>query len=387
MPITKDGSGTIVETPVKDKDQFERTGVVRDDMFAIADDIVKTKQIKFEAGGQAADSSVTIAAGNNSGNVTLTLPSTSGTLVTAAGAANTFSTIQCDSGTSPTADSATDTLTLTGSGGITVTGDATTDTVTIASSAVQSVGTFGSSPDAKGASISGTTITMQPADATHPGMVTTGTQTMAGDKTFSGNVTASVLKASSDLNLNEAAAAQPVIKWNTTNADRILFKGNTTTAFLIRADGYVTPTTGYTIGTTLLTNRQIWDSSGNTMAFYSGGLVSGFKFLNTTDTTNSFTDGFVHIAPPTAATVGLVIKGAGSQTADFITYKNSGGTALGGRYSNGIPYVPSFTVGTLPSASTYTRGIIYVSDETGGATMAFSDGTNWRRMADRAVVS
>jgi hypothetical protein len=31
--------------------------------------------------------------------------------------------------------------------------------------------------------------------------------------------------------------------------------------------------------------------------------------------------------------------------------------------------------------------MIYVSDETGGAVMAFSDGTNWRRVTDRQIVS
>jgi hypothetical protein len=47
----------------------------------------------------------------------------------------------------------------------------------------------------------------------------------------------------------------------------------------------------------------------------------------------------------------------------------------------------SYTVATVPAAATYARGVIYVSDETGGATMAFSDGTNWRRFSDRAIVS
>ena len=47
----------------------------------------------------------------------------------------------------------------------------------------------------------------------------------------------------------------------------------------------------------------------------------------------------------------------------------------------------SYTVSTLPTASLWERGVIYVSDETGGATPAFSDGTNWRRVSDRAVVS
>ena len=48
--------------------------------------------------------------------------------------------------------------------------------------------------------------------------------------------------------------------------------------------------------------------------------------------------------------------------------------------------LPTFTVSTLPSASTPAQ-MIYVSDESGGATVAFSDGTNWRRVQDRAIVS
>lgn len=49
--------------------------------------------------------------------------------------------------------------------------------------------------------------------------------------------------------------------------------------------------------------------------------------------------------------------------------------------------VASYTVVTVPAASSHTRGLIYVSDESGGATLAFSDGTDWRRLADRAVIS
>lgn len=49
--------------------------------------------------------------------------------------------------------------------------------------------------------------------------------------------------------------------------------------------------------------------------------------------------------------------------------------------------VPIYTVATLPAVATYTASLIYVSDETGGPTMAFSDGTNWRRVQDYAIVS
>lgn len=55
--------------------------------------------------------------------------------------------------------------------------------------------------------------------------------------------------------------------------------------------------------------------------------------------------------------------------------------------ASGPVVLPSFTVSTVPSASLWTRGLIYVTDDVGGSTPAFSDGTNWRRVADRAVVS
>lgn len=51
----------------------------------------------------------------------------------------------------------------------------------------------------------------------------------------------------------------------------------------------------------------------------------------------------------------------------------------------GVAKVKSYTVAGVPTA--VAGGIIYVSDETGGATLAFSDGTNWRRVQDRAIVS
>lgn len=47
--------------------------------------------------------------------------------------------------------------------------------------------------------------------------------------------------------------------------------------------------------------------------------------------------------------------------------------------------LPSYTVATLPTGT--TGGMILVTDETGGAVPAFYDGTDWRRVTDRAVVS
>lgn len=48
--------------------------------------------------------------------------------------------------------------------------------------------------------------------------------------------------------------------------------------------------------------------------------------------------------------------------------------------------LPSHTAASLPSAAVPGQ-VIFVPDETGGAVLAFSDGTNWRRVTDRNIVS
>lgn len=62
--------------------------------------------------------------------------------------------------------------------------------------------------------------------------------------------------------------------------------------------------------------------------------------------------------------------------------------AMGSNPLTSNSYIESgeYTVASLPSASGAKKHI-YVTDEAGGYTMAFSDGTNWRRVQDRAIVS
>ncbi len=54
---------------------------------------------------------------------------------------------------------------------------------------------------------------------------------------------------------------------------------------------------------------------------------------------------------------------------------------------NGPVRVASYAKASLPSAAAGAGQIIYVTDEAGGATIAFSDGAAWRRVSDRAVVA
>lgn len=73
-----------------------------------------------------------------------------------------------------------------GSGNLTISGGVTT------------VGAFSGSSQTNGASISSTTITFGPADGTNPGMITIGTQSFAGQKTFSGLFQVQATSASGD---------------------------------------------------------------------------------------------------------------------------------------------------------------------------------------------
>ncbi len=49
--------------------------------------------------------------------------------------------------------------------------------------------------------------------------------------------------------------------------------------------------------------------------------------------------------------------------------------------------LPSYPKASLPTASTNVGCLIYVTDDVGGATPAFSDGSHWRRTADRNIIS
>lgn len=63
--------------------------------------------------------------------------------------------------------------------------------ITAASHVPVTIGAIGSAPNANGISISGQTLSLQPASANYGGIITTGTQTFSGNKTFNGNINGS----------------------------------------------------------------------------------------------------------------------------------------------------------------------------------------------------
>lgn len=81
-------------------------------------------------------------------------------------------------------------------------------------------------------------------------------------------------------------------------------------------------------------------------------------------------------------TVAFFVTGVGI----MVQVGNIGGS-VNGLSCSGPIRPQSYTVAGLPSAGVGEGSIIYVSNETGGGVLAFSDGTNWRRVTDRAIVS
>ncbi len=95
---------------------------------------------------------------------------------------------------------------------------------------------------ADGAVISGTTLYLQTADATNPGLISTGLQTIAGDKTFSG--TTSFSGTGTALQVTNDASVTGLLSTGTLNVS-----GLSTLSGNLIASGSSTGTTGTTTGT------------------------------------------------------------------------------------------------------------------------------------------
>lgn len=84
----------------------------------------------------------------------------------------------------------------------------------------------GSSPSANGASLSSQALTLQPADATHPGLVTTGTQTLAGAKTLPNALTLSTSSSPAIIMPNYNGDYIWTTTWNSAVSGMYMDNGN-----------------------------------------------------------------------------------------------------------------------------------------------------------------
>ena len=191
-------------------------------------------------------------------------------------------------------------------------------------------------------------------------MHTTGAETMAGVKTFTNGVT---IPSGGTLTVTNATITGA-------NSDSIS-EGSTNLY-------YTNPRARAAISVT--------DSSsaGNELTYNSStGVIS---WAGTSATTTN-------VDKVTALSFGSltdydVITASATLTSDFGTVANTGNTSNDHGFifrDSGLPQLPSYTVATLPD--TVAGDLALCTDETGGSTVVFYDGSDWRRMADRAVAS
>jgi hypothetical protein len=203
-----------------------------------------------------------------------------------------------------------------------------------------------------------------------------------------------------DVQHSNGSATQLRIRDNSSGSDPIfkIYSANNTSE-VFKVQGSTTTITGDISISGNITGADTDNiSEGSTNLYYTDAransaidakLAGDVSFGNITvsGTTNSGVVEGVVFQPITD--YGTITSSA-NITIDYGAVNDSGTVpAIGDfEYINDIfgPTGDSFTVSSLPSA-TQPGQMIYVSDETGGSVMAFSDGSNWRRITDRAVVS
>jgi fibronectin-binding autotransporter adhesin len=262
------------------------------------------------------------------------------------------------------------------------------------------------------ASVSGGVITgssssvtgTQTAASTVGGVITgssssvTGTQTAAS--TVGGVITGS--SASVTGTVTGASVVGGIITGTSVSVTGNTTAGNVLTGGLISATGNITG--GNILGngralsginafsnvTVTGGNSAVADSIADTLTLTAGTGIS-IVIDPTTDTITIGAQGgselFVDGADFGTVTEPVTV----SEDLGLVTAAVDSEADLGALVTSGLIYpdqfvLPSYTTSTLPSAS-IAGSMIYVTNETGGPVPAFADGTNWRRVTDRAIVT
>lgn len=181
---------------------------------------------------------------------------------------------------------------------------------------VTTVGTFGSSPTANAATISGSTITIQPADGSNPGAITAGTQTIGGVKTLSSRMGVGTSSTFSALNIQGTSllsSSLQIAVWNQMTYSSAA-TDNDTSGF---ATTVATENASFTTGHFKHFNaNQITKGASNTITRLSGL--------------------YVNSAAVTAGTNNAYIADNNSYSGDWaINFSNTRASSLGGALSVG----------------------------------------------------
>ena len=196
-------------------------------------------------------------------------------------------------------------------------------------STVTSLGAFGSSPNANGGSISSNVLTLQPADATHPGGVTTGSQTFGGAKTFSSIVLSTPLAVGSG---GTGASSLANFTDSSAGADGITVTGGSAAlvvATSIAQAGATGSQSGYlkSADWTTFNNKQ---AAGSYITALTGDVTAsgpGSAVASLAATSNSTLATLSGLTSASAlATVGTITSGTWNGTTVAINYGGTGQT-------------------------------------------------------------
>ncbi len=186
-------------------------------------------------------------------------------------------------------------------------------------------------------------------------------------------------------------------------APGIGFSAATGTGFMRAADGSLCASVDGLVGWKAFASGTVWipssaivgDNSGTKGKLTVGtGWVHGGIHFGNRGSISTFSDGVFLMRNSGGSSFGRLAFG--SPTSSFPALKGAAAN-LQVRLGDDSAFAglecsflrpASFTVATAPSASALGAGAtIFVSNESGGAVLAFSDGAAWRRVTDRAIIS
>lgn len=238
-----------------------------------------------------------------------------------------------------------------------------------------SFGAFGSTPNGNAASISGSTLTLQPADSTNPGGVSTTTQTFAGNKTFSGTIAASNLSGTNtgDVSLTAVGSSPSANGASLSGQALTLQPADATRPGLITA-GTQTIGGAKTFASSISATNLSGTNTGDQTITLTGDVTgSGSGSFATTvakvaGTTVSGTTGSTNVVFSTSPTLSNPVVGTQSQGNNSTTAASTAYVDLA--VSNAIAGVnPAVAVQAATTQASDTSGLTYSNGVSGiGAT-------------------
>jgi hypothetical protein len=168
--------------------------------------------------------------------------------------------------------------------------------------------------------------------------------------------------------------------------------GNVTGTYIL---GNGSQLTGINTFSTIAVSGQsnvVADSIADTLTLTAGtGIAITTSAGNDTITISSAATDSIFATGGDMGTVTEIVTSSedlGTITSAVTVEYNLGTITTGGIVTPSLLLLPSYTVAGLSSLSADPAGqFVFCSNESGGSVPAFSDGTNWRRVTDRAIVS